>query len=587
MTIDAPETLLTEWSRVIAAGLAEAGVREVVVSPGSRSTPFVLALGARADLRCIDVIDERCAAFVALGMARATARPVALLCTSGTAPAHWYPAVIEAALTSIPMVLLTADRPAELADCGAPQTIDQVKMFGGHVRHFADVGAPDASEPALRGLRRSIAHAVAQAARGPVHLNLRARKPLEPREPVDEAGRALRARVDALLAQPATRIATTHAEPDALLIDEIARALDEAARPLLVVGPMPARSVVDGAREAILSIARASGAPVFAESTSQVRFAGTGRRRSVTVDSLDLVIRALAPEDEPDLVVQIGATPTSSALDGLLAARPQLARVVIGVDRWIDPHGTARAVAIGDPARSLAALARSIARTEPRLDRSWRDRLVELDRRAAAIVEHELETGAFGEGTIARTVVAALPERALLTIGNSLPIRTIDRFVPGGADLVVLSQRGANGIDGLVSGAIGASLATGAPGAIVLGDLSMQHDLGALASATSVRAPLAIVVVQNGGGRIFEQLPIAAAAPGDIDRFTTPQSVRFEHVAAAFGVPYARAAEAAGLRAAIDAALARSGVSLIEAIVPAQAARDAERRLVARVRGGA
>lgn len=585
-SIDAPETLLTEWSRVIAAALVEQGVREVIVSPGSRSTPFVLALGARAELRCIDVVDERCASFVALGMARASGRPVALLCTSGTAPAHWYPAVIEASLTSVPLVLLTADRPAELAACGAPQTIDQLKMFGDHVRHFADVGAPDASEGALRGLRRAIAQAVAASAHGPVHLNLRARKPLEPREPKDDASWALRRRVDAILAAPATRVAAVRSESDPIVIDEIARALDAAERPLIVVGPMAATSVTDGSREAIVAIARATGAPVFAEASSQVRFAGRARQRLVALDALDLVIRSIAREDEPDLVVQLGATTTSSAFDAFVAARPLLTRIVIA-DRWTDPHGTAATMVLGALASTLPALARAVGRTTSRLDHAWRDRLIAADRRAWTIVDHDLEVSeGLSEGAVARTLVAALPDRALLTVGNSLPIRTLDRYVHGGDDLVVLSQRGANGIDGLASGAIGASLATGAVSAVLLGDLSMQHDLGALATASQVTSPLAIVVVQNSGGRIFEQLPIAGVAGDAIERFTTPQSLRFDLAAAAFGVSYTRATDPQTLRAALDAALGRAGTTLIEAVVPPHGARDAERRIVTTARGG-
>lgn len=579
--IDAPPVLLGEWARVIAAALVDGGVRHAVVSPGSRSTPFVLALGARSELACLDVVDERCAAFVALGIARACARPVALLCTSGTAAAHWYPAVIEASLVGAPLVLLTADRPAELAHCGAAQTIDQIKMFGDHVRHFADLGSPESSEIALRGLRRAITQAISIAATGPVHLDLRARKPLEPIAPRDERDRALAARVDALLAQPATAVPAPRAIPDREAIDGIASALDAAVRPLIVAGPLAAAAIEDGTRSAALAIARASGAPIYAEATSQLRFAPRGSD-VVAIDALDVSIRTVAPEDEPDLVIQIGASPTSSALDRFLAERPSLERIVIGVERWADPHASARTMVLGEPAAALGALANAIGRTGSRLDRGWRDRMIAADRRAWSAIEHELETGGFGEGTIARTLIAALPERAQITIGNSLPIRTIDRFVPGGRELVVLSQRGANGIDGIASGAIGAAIARASPGAVMLGDLSMQHDLGALASAGLVQAPLAIVVVQNGGGRIFEQLPIAEAAPAAIERFTTPQRVRFEHAAAAFGVPYARALEPGSLRSAIDRALAGPGVTLIEAIVPPQGARDSERRILAR-----
>lgn len=590
--VDAPATLLGEWARLIAGTLVASGVREVVVSPGSRSTPFLLALAERTrELALVEVLDERAAAFVALGMSRASGRAVALLCTSGTAPAHWYPAVIEASLTDVPLVCMSADRPLEHAHCGAAQTIDQVGLFGGHVRFFADLGAPDASESALIGARRTIAQAIALArgpSAGPVHLNLRARKPLEPRPPQTDAELALRARVERLGELPVTQAARTTIAPAREAIEEAARAIAAARRPWLAVGPLPPAAAIDGTRDALLAIARDAGAPMFAEATSQLRFAGE-RRGALALDALDLALRdPRAADDGPDLIVQVGGTPTSGALERFVAARPSLARVVLGVSRWTDPHGTARAMVLGERATTLQAIAGAL-RGAARADEAWAARWAERERAAWLAIEAELGSAHLGEGAVALAVARALPRGALLTVGNSLPVRTIDRYVRGvpALDLVVCSQRGANGIDGLVSGAIGASIATERPGALMLGDLSLLHDLGGLASARLVRAPLAIVVVQNGGGRIFEQLPIASAAPAAMPRFVTPHDVRLEHAAALFGLPFARAEEPATLRAALERALAQPGATLIEAIVPPHDARDAEARLVARVRGEA
>jgi 2-succinyl-5-enolpyruvyl-6-hydroxy-3-cyclohexene-1-carboxylate synthase len=590
-------TLLGEWSRVIAATLVDCGVREVVVSPGSRSTPFVVALAAREELACIDVIDERAAGFVALGMARASGRAVAMLCTSGTAGAHWYPAVIEAALCEIPLIAMTADRPLELAGCAAAQTIDQTRLFGEHVRGSFELGSPDPDEGALRGLRRTITQAVHRAQaprRGPVHLNLRARKPLEPREPTTDREHALRALVDRVMATPITSVAIPVHRIDELVIDAAAAAIARATRPLIVAGPLPVQAITDGTRASALALARAAGAPMFTEATSQLRFTARPRDAGiVAVDAADLVFGA--SNLAPDLVVQLGGTPTSSGYEQLVASRPDLTRIVVGVGDWTDPHGTARAMLIGDRGRTIGALADAIVRAPPTVDEAWRERLRAADRRAWSAIEEELETGGRGEGgteglsegAVARAVAASLPERAFLAIGNSLPIRILDRYVPGGTiDVAVLSQRGANGIDGLVSGAIGSSLALGTtPGAILLGDLSVQHDIGALASASLLRAPLAIVVVQNGGGRIFELLPVAQAMPELIDRFVTPQTVRLEHAAAAFGVPYEGVGDPRALRGALARALSRRGATLIEARVPQHGARDAAARIRARLAG--
>lgn len=586
----APGTLLGEWARLVADTLVQSGVREVVISPGSRSTPFVVAITAREELRCVDVLDERSAGFVALGMARASGRAVALLCTSGTAPAHWFPAVIEASLADVPLVCLSADRPLEHTHCGAAQTIDQLELFGKHVRWFAEVGAPDASEGALVGLRRTIAQAVARARSpraGPVHVNLRARKPLEPREPRTDAELALRERVERVRRAPLTEAPASRAMPARESIEEVARALEGSRRTWIVAGPMPASAGEDGTRDAVLAIARSSSALLFAEATSQLRFGGAEREGVERLDALDLSLRASDVDaDAPELVLQVGGTPTSAALDRFFAARPTLARIVVGVSDWIDAHGTARAILIGDRVATLQALAAEL-RGAGNVDVAWRERWLARERRAWTAIEEELETGAFGEGTVARTLVRSLPRGAALSIGNSLPVRTIDRFARSGGDaLVVHSQRGANGIDGLVSGAIGASLASGRPGALMLGDLSLLHDVGGLASARAVRTPLAIVVVQNGGGRIFEQLPVARVAPHAMPHFLTPQDAHLEHAAALFALPFARVLDASGLRDALARAMSREGVSVIEAVVPPHGAREADARVEARARSG-
>lgn len=588
--LDPPENLAGEWARVVAATLAERGVRDLVLSPGSRSTPYVVALAGEARLRCHAIVDERSAAFAALGMARASGRPVALLCTSGTAGAHWYPAVIEASLAHVPLVLLTTDRPLELVHCGAAQTIDQIELFGKHVRFAAETGDPDPAESALRGLRRTIAQAVAVASGphpGPVHVNLRARKPLEPVAPSSEAGHALRARVDRILGAPATAVSRQEIRSDACAIDEAAAVIGASRRPVIVAGPLAARAVDDGTRAAAFAVAQASGAPLFAEATSQLRFAPRPSDAIIALDALDLALEHGGPSLAPDLVIQIGATPTSAALEQWIAAHPEVPRIVAGTLGYADPHGTARAMLLGDPAPTLDALAEAIARRRPAVDQAWTARLRAADRRLFALALCELETGGFGEGVVARTLVASLPRRAFLAVGNSLPVRTIDRYVASGTgDLAVLSQRGANGIDGLVSGAIGASLATGARGALLLGDLSLLHDLGGLAAARALAAPLAIVVVQNGGGRIFEQLPVARdpALAWALPYFVTPQALALDAAAAAFAVPYEGVRDAHALAAAIERALARPGVTLIEAFVPPHGARDAEARIAAGAR---
>src|SRR4051812_6291970 len=276
-------TLLTEWSRLLIGTLARAGVEHVVLSPGSRSTPFAWAALNEAGLRCHSVWDERVAGFFALGQARSSGRPSLLLCTSGSAAANYYPALIEASLAHVPVLVLTADRPFELQHASAPQAIDQIKLFGDSARAFFELGTPDAAPSALQGLVRSVAHAV-HAARngrpGPVHLNARARKPLEPQSASDSASLALRDTVDALLARGPTEASGSVLHAD---VTRLARACAEAARGLIMVGPEPVYR--PEAARALTRLAEITGFPLLCEATSQMRWRAEASPELLCIDA--------------------------------------------------------------------------------------------------------------------------------------------------------------------------------------------------------------------------------------------------------------------------------------------------------------
>lgn len=504
------------WALIDA--FAEAGVTDVVTSPGSRSTPFVLAAATHPGLRVHDVLDERAAAFFALGMGRATGRPALVLCTSGSAGAHHYPAVVEAAAAFVPLLVLTADRPPELQRCGAAQTIDQTRLFGEHVRRFFAV--PE--EP--RAARRVAVQALALARHpvpGPVHLNAHARKPLEA-----APERAW---------PPLPRIYPPRSMPDPDAVEELARACLGARRGLVVCGPLPV-----GQPPVPL---HALGFPVVAEAASQ-------HRRGAILDAYEWIDLP----DAPDLVLQIGAAPTSTRLDGV-------ARAVVSA------HGDsdARLHVEGDPAATLAALA---ARLPPREPTAWAAALAAANARARAVVAEE--SGGWSEALAAR--IAARSARGLLAVGNSLPIRLLDRYVTE-IDAPVLSQRGASGIDGLVAGAAGAAIASGRPTTLLLGDVSFLHDLDGLLAARE--APLTIVVLHNDGGRLFEQLPIAAHA-GQLRHFTTPHGLDLRPAAELARLSYAEVQDGAALETALAA-----GTRVICARVDgaAELQRRIERRL--------
>ncbi len=556
----------TVWAELLLASLADAGVADVVVSPGSRSTPLVAALAREALLRAHPVIDERAAGFFALGLARAAATPVALICTSGTAAAHYLPAVIEAALAGIPLVIVSADRPPELHGAGASQTIDQLRLFGGFVRRFDDLGPPEGSPLALRALRRKVAQAVAAArgpTPGPVHLNVPLRKPLEPAAPGTEPERAAAAEAARLVKTALPVAPATVRVPDSL-IDRVASAIASAPRGLIVATAGPATRAA--ARASAFTLASRAGYPLLAEAGSGLRFA-TRPDDVVAIDRFGLVVSApLARDLGPELIVQLGGEPVAMGWTGFAAGRAR--RFVLAEHGWPDGDSTAEAVLLGDVADTLGRIVAALP--SPRLRGAWTRAWADADRAARAAMDRALVSPG-AEGAAVAAAIGAVPDGGQLVLGNSLPVRVADEVADGGRDLTVLTQRGAAGIDGLIAGAAGAA-AAGRPTVLVLGDVSFAHDLGALACVGG--RPLAIVVIDNGGGRIFDDLPVAASTlpDGAFERlWRTPPAVDAVAAARAFGLVGARVRSPDELPAAIRAALAGGGGVVHVPVAPTSA----------------
>jgi 2-succinyl-5-enolpyruvyl-6-hydroxy-3-cyclohexene-1-carboxylate synthase len=580
-----PAVVQTLWATAIASALADAGVRVCALSPGSRSTPLALAFAAEPRLELVPIIDERAAAFFALGVARATGVPAAIVCTSGTAAAHYLPAIVEASVAGVPMVAITADRPPELHDCGANQTIPQVGLYGGFPRVALDLGTPEATAVAFRALRRKVTRAVSLARGprpGPVHLEVPLRKPLEPALPASDDELAF-AREVAASAPASAPVSSLAADPAA--IEALAAAIAAEPRGAIVVGAMPAS--FGGSRDAMLALAAATGYPIVAEAGSQLRF-GPRPAGVAVVDHLEVLIGAkLAPA--PRLVIQLGAEPVAAGWTALADAGT--ARHVIAAE-WRDPDSTARSVIVGDPARTVGELAAALA--AHRIGRSARaDHAAgwaTANTRAGEALARAIDAHADSEVALVRAVLGALPPTATLQLGNSLPVRVVEHCPGAGPLRPVIGQRGASGIDGLVASAAGATLA-GRPVALILGDVSFAHDLGGLLAARNARAPLAIVVVDNGGGRIFDALPVSAAgvsAEAYARCFTTPPELDVVAAATALGARATLARTPAAAAAAVAAALAESappGVTVIHAPVSATGARDVTRAAIAHLRG--
>jgi 2-succinyl-5-enolpyruvyl-6-hydroxy-3-cyclohexene-1-carboxylate synthase len=556
------------WARLLLRGLSSSGVRRVVISPGSRSTPLVLAAAEEPGITCHTMIDERSAGFFALGQIRATGTPTALLCTSGTAGAHYLPAIIEAHESFLPLIILTADRPWEAYDVASPQTIDQLKLFGGHVRHSFEVGLPDSASSALRGVIRIAAQAVHRSLHplpGPVHINAHFRKPLEP---VDVPGREpWQDEVDRLLSRGAPSFRPALRTIDPAAVESFARACVGSQRGIIACGPS-AFPIDDSLRLAVGTLALATGFPVFTEATSQLRF-GPWATGPVVVGAFDSLLRATA--ETPDLIIEIGSTPVSGAYATFVERNSSVPRWVIAQHGWHDPFNSAAVVVEAAPAAFATETASWVTAADDSRSMAWARRWADADAVAWSIVEREWTASHLTEGAVARLAAQALPERSWFMVGNSGPVRDLDTWAaPHSRTLRVVHQRGASGIDGLVSGATGLRSVVDEPVLLYLGDVSLLHDLGGLATARHAKTPLVILAVQNDGGRIFEQLPIsrrAELAEPLADHFVTPHGLSFEHAAALFGIAYERPATVVALDAALTRACEHPGCTLIEAVV--------------------
>ncbi len=501
--------------------LIRCGLREAVLAPGSRSTPLAMALYQAAEqgqVRLHVRIDERSAAFTALGLAKASHRPVAVLCTSGTAAANFHPAVIEADESGVPLLVLTADRPPELRGIGANQAIDQIKLYGSAVRWFCEAGLPE-ERPGAAAYWRSLAcQAWAYAAGavggfpGPVHLNLPLREPLVPGGAGEWPG-PLDGRPGG---QPWTRFAP--AGPDG---GELELPWTERGAVVCGDGDYDARPLVE--------LAEAAGWPVLAEPSSGAR---RGPNALAAYQYL-LATPEFVADHEPDLLISAGRPGLSRPQSAFIGAVPARRHVVItpGPGRWADPQRAATDVAAavrltGTPAGPSGWLA------------GWR-RADEAARRAVDAILDAGET--LTEPRLARDLAIAAPDGALLWTSSSLPVRDLDLTLVPRADLRVLASRGASGIDGTTSSAIGAALAHGGPAFALLGDLAFLHDAAGLALGPAEPRPdLCLIVVNNDGGGIFSTLE-QAAFPGAFERiFGTPHGAGLQHLAAAFGLPYQR-----------------------------------------------
>jgi 2-succinyl-5-enolpyruvyl-6-hydroxy-3-cyclohexene-1-carboxylate synthase len=484
--------------------LYRCGMRHAVTSPGSRNAPLALTLAAQEGVEAVSVIDERSAGFVALGMAKASGRPVAVTCTSGTAAANLHPAVVEAHEARVPLIVLTADRPPELREVGAGQAIDQIKLYGTAAKWFVEVGTHEPSrETAIH--HRALACRAYWTARGgrpgPAHLNFPLREPLGPSpaseglDPTDWAGRPD--------GGPWTELREHASAPHSDDVHAVAERIAAEPQGLIVCGPCH-----EDVAEAASQLAAEAGWPLLAEPTSGVRCGQHDRAHVIAHYDVLLRIEQFAGAHAPGLVLRVGDMPTSKALREFVAKTSQI--VVDPHGAWHEPTRRAELVLHASAEHTLAALAAAVEMRSSDRDEEWVGRWREADAKVSPAVRDAPEVF---EGRILAGLEPELPDEAVVWVSSSMPIRDAEAFFPQSPKRIrFLANRGANGIDGVVSSAMGAAVATGLPTWVLIGELALQHDAGGLLAARRAGVDLEIVCLNNGGGGIFDFLPVAEHA---------------------------------------------------------------------------
>ncbi|MDQ8194187.1 2-succinyl-5-enolpyruvyl-6-hydroxy-3-cyclohexene-1-carboxylic-acid synthase [Coraliomargarita sp. SDUM461004] len=546
------------WGALTVEVLARLGVQTIVTSPGSRSTPLTIAAARNARIEALTVLDERSAAFYALGLAKRSRRPVALVCTSGSAAVNYWPAVLEASMSGTPLLLLTADRPPELRDCSSGQSIDQLKLYGNHVRHFSELALPESTPAMLAYLRQTLVHAVSislGANAGPVHLNVPFRDPLAPSL---EAGPPV---VDAATLAEAATVSTRPCE--AVLtgggIDLVAiERLSSHSRGLIIVGAENPRCSDEAFADAVAMISAKLGWPVLADVLNPLR--NHASQNSALITRYDTFLRHLSDEESlrPSAILQIGSLPTSKVLRAWLGSLDTASFLLTSRPINTDPLHRRATPLYGET--HLLAEQLQDQRSDPTWAKQWSSLELKTSR---ALDEKMTALDSLFEGKVAWLLSRYLPFKTNVFLASSMSVRYAEYFwMAGDRGCAVFCNRGANGIDGTLSTALGVAHA-GESAVLLTGDLAFLHDTNGLMAASQLRGGLTVVLVNNNGGGIFEHLPVAQMDAAFESYFATPQNVDFAQLCAAYGVRYERIIDWAHFTDALSSAFV-SGIRVLE-----------------------
>ncbi|MCF8563421.1 2-succinyl-5-enolpyruvyl-6-hydroxy-3-cyclohexene-1-carboxylic-acid synthase [Alicyclobacillus tolerans] len=554
--------------------LYRAGIRHVCVSPGSRSTPITIAAARHGEFRLWSLLDERSAGFFALGLARSLGEPVVLVCTSGTATANYYPAVMEAAQTRVPLVLLTADRPPELQGVGANQTVDQRKLYGSFVKHFIEMPIPQDSKLLFRHAASAAWRAVASAAQqppGPVHVNWPLREPLVP--PVAEPS------ADGLNGEAATghlvSVRDFVRSPDPAAVQAVCDIAKQKPKGLIVCGP---QDHSDFART-VSQLAETLHIPVLADPLSQLRCGP--HPLGLVVEAYDVLLRdnRWFERLRPDFILRFGGVPTSKVLGQYLQDQTQARQIVIEDGAmWRDPFFTATDVVFACPRLFCEALmplqspfADGPDSSFHEIRKEWTQHWVSLNEAAQTAIREVFEkdvpfteANRFTEGRVVVELAQRLREGTTVFAGNSMPIRDIDSFFPKqDKEIRFFANRGVSGIDGVVSTALGTAAANSGPTVLLIGDVSFYHDLNALLIAARNSVNLLVILIHNDGGGIFSFLP-QAGYPETFEHFRTSHGMDFEPAVTMFGGRFTRVQNWSEFRDQVEQAQGAPGLTVLE-----------------------
>lgn len=553
--------VLTRYVTNFVDELVQSGLQEVVISPGSRSTPLAMTMMEHENIKEWVVIDERSAAFFALGMAKQTDRPVAIVCTSGTAVANYFPAIVEAHYSRVPLIILTADRPHELRDIGAPQAIEQINMYGDFIKWFHEMALPEATIDMLMYVRGKASRAVyvsKEGNAGPVHLNFPFREPLVPDFTLDRLW--TQEELSDLEEKAYNPLISGTKRLSAIQLHYLVEKMITNQKGVIVCGPQ----INSRLAEHVAKLASLFNIPILADPLSQCR-AGQHEKGNI-VESYDAIFRnqQVRKQLKPDYIIRFGAMPVSKTYLFYIEEHKETAQFVVeDVEGTRDPTGHATEFIYADP----CLLCEDIVKFTGNLQRNkrWLNTWKKMNDIAKKHILHN-DPETITEGTAVKSLLQIIPKDSILYVGNSMAVRDLDTFFMNTENNIsVLSNRGASGIDGMVSSALGAAAGTASkPVTLLIGDLSFYHDLNALLIAKHYELNMTILLINNNGGGIFSFLPQAADKKYFEVLFGTPLDIEFEQAISMYNGKYIAVKNAIDLKRELASSYENKGLSVIE-----------------------